>query len=241
MTAEQEKTMKLARIAVLVAGVAAIAAFIGVGLPEGAKGSADQPAHTITVNGSGTSSTVPDEARFCFDVEDHADTADAASAANAAAMRDVIAALRKAGVTDKDMQTVQVSVSPLYNDAGSKVIGYVATNSICATTSVTDAGSVAEVALKAGADRVDGPNLTKADSDKLYDDALRSAVADARSRAEVLADAAGVEVGGVVSIQEGSEPSYPIAYDMAAASPETPIQPGTQDIQATVTVTYAIG
>jgi uncharacterized protein len=233
--------MKVARIAVVAAALAATAAFIGVGLPEGAKGSADQPGHTITVNGMGTSTTVPDEAQFCFDVEDHADTAEAASGANAAAMRNVIDALRKAGVADKDMQTVQVSVSPVYNDAGSKVIGYVATNSVCATTSVTDAGSVADAALKAGADRVEGPNLTKADSDKLYDDALRVAVADARSRAEVLADAAGVEVGAVASIQEGSEPSYPIAYDMALASPEqAPIQPGTQDIEASVTVTYAI-
>jgi uncharacterized protein len=239
MPANQEKTMKLARIAVLVAGIAAIAAFIGVGLPEGAKGSADQPGHTITVNGSGTSSTVPDEAQFCFDVEDHADTAEAASSANAEAMRNVIAALRAAGVADKDMRTVQVSVYPRYNDADTKVTGYVATNSVCATTSVTDAGSVADAALKAGADRVEGPNLTKADSDKLYDDALRAAVADARSRAEVLADAAGVDVGEVVSIQEGSEPSYPIAYDLAA-TPEAPIQPGTQDIEATVTVTYAI-
>ena len=232
--------MKLARIALVVAGVAAVAAFIGVGLPEGAKGSADQPGHTITVNGSGTSSAVPDEAQFCFYVEDHADTAEGASSANTEGMRSVIGALRRAGVADKDMQTVEVSVSPLYNDAGSKVIGYDATNSVCATTSVTDAGSVADAALKAGADRVEGPNLTKADSDKLYDDALRAAVADARSRAGVLADAAGVQVGAVVSIQEGSEPTYPVAYDLALASPETPIQAGTQDIVATVTVTYAI-
>src|SRR5215204_4276593 len=207
--------MRLARIAVLVAAAGAVAAFIGVGLPEGAKGSADQPGHTITVNGSGKSSTVPDEAQFCFDVEDHAD---------AAAMRNVIDALRRAGVADKDMQTVQVSVSPVYNDAGSKVIGYVATNSVCATTSVADAGSVADAALKAGADRVEGPNLTKADSDKLYEDALRAAVADARSRAEVLAGAAGVKVGEVFSIQEGSEPSYPVAYDLALTGPEAPIQ-----------------
>jgi uncharacterized protein YggE len=240
VTANKEKTMRVARIAVLVAAVAAVAAFIGVGHPEGAQGSADQPGHTITVNGSGTSTAVPDEAQFCFDVEDHADTAEAASNANADAMRGVIAALRRAGVADRDMQTVQVSVSPSYNDAGSRVTGYVATNSVCATTSVADAGSVAEAALKAGADRVDGPNLTKADSDKLYDDALRAAVADALSRAEVLADAAGVEVGAVVSIAEGSEPSYPVAYDLAMASPEAPIQAGTQDIEATVTVTYAI-
>jgi uncharacterized protein YggE len=240
VTANKEKTMKLARIAVLAAAVAAATAFIGVGLPEGAKGSADQPGHTITVNGSGTSTTVPDETQFCFDVEDHADTAEAASAANAAAMQKVIAALRKAGVADKDLQTVNVSVEPQYNDAGTKVLGYTASNSVCATTSVADAGSVAEAVLGAGADRISGPNLTKADSTKLYDDALRAAVADARSRAEVLADAGGVEVGAVVSIQEGSEPSYPVAYDLAMASPEAPIEAGTQDIEATVTVTYAI-
>src|SRR5829696_7542505 len=241
MTANEEKAMKLARIALLVAGTAALAAFVGVGLPEGAEGSADQPGHTIRVNGTGTSTTVPDQAQFCFDVEDHADTAEAASAANASAMRNVIDALRKAGVADKDMQTVQVSVSPVYNDAGSKILGYVATNSVCVTSSVTDAGSVADAGLRAGADRLEGPNLTKDDSDKLYDDALRAAVANAHARAEVLADAAGVEAGAVVSIQEGSEPSYPIAYDMALASPEgAPIQPVTQDIEATVTVTYAI-
>jgi len=87
---------------------------------------------------------------------------------------------------------------------------------------------------------VSGPNLTKAESDKLYDDALRAAVADARSRAEVLAGAAGVKVGEVLSIAEGSAPPGPIAYDLALAAPETPIQPGTQDIEATVTVTFAI-
>ena len=240
MTAKQEKTMKLARIAALVAGIAAIAAFIGVGLPEGAKGSADQPGHTITVNGSGTSSTVPDEAQFCFDVEDHAETAEAASAANAAAMEGVIAALRRSGVAEQDLQTVSLSVEPEYNDAGTKVLGYTASNSVCAITRISDAGSVADAGLGAGADRISGPNLTKADSTKLYDDALRSAVADARSRAAVLADAAGVKVGEVVSIQEGSEPSYPVAYDLALASPEAPIEAGTQDIEATVTVTYAI-
>src|SRR5262249_20769829 len=172
-------------------------------------------------------------------VENHDDSAQAASAANAAGMQKLIEALRQAGVADKGMQTVDVSVSPVYNDAGTKVIGYTATNSVCATTSVADGGSVVDAALKAGADRVSGPNLTKAESDKLYDDALRAAVADARSRAEVLAAAAGVKVGQVLSIVEGSAPPGPIAYD-AAASPETPIQPGTQDVEASVTVTFAI-
>jgi uncharacterized protein len=232
--------MKLARIGVLVLALAAVGAFVGVGLPEGAKGSADTSGHTITVNGNGKASTVPDQAQFCFDVEHHADSAQAASSANATAMQKVLDALRAAGVRGEDLQTTSVSVSPVYNDAGTKVIGYVATNTVCATTSVKDAGSVVDAALQAGADRVDGPNMTKADSTKLYNDALRDAVADARSRAEVLADAAGVKVGEVVSIEEGSEPSGgPIAFDVAA-SPETPIAPGTQDIEASVTVTFAI-
>ena len=232
--------MKFARVGVLVVALAAVAAFIGIGLPEGAKGSAEPTDHTITVTGSGTASTVPDQAQFCFDVEDHADTAVAASAANAAAMRKVIEALRQAGVAEKDLQTVDVSVEPDYNDAGTKVLGYTASNSVCATTSVSDAGSVVDAGLGAGADRISGPNLTKVDSTKLYDDALRAAVADARSRAGVLADAAGVKVGEVVSVQEGSEPSYPVAYDLAMTGPEAPVQAGTQDIEATVTVTYAI-
>ena len=232
--------MKVARVGALVVALAAVAAFIGIGLPEGAKGSAEPTDHTITVNGSGTASAVPDQAQFCFDVEDHADTAAAASAANAAATRKVIEALRQAGVAERDLQTVNVSVEPEYNDAGTKVLGYTASNSVCATTSVSDAGSVADAGLGAGADRISGPNLTKADSTKLYDDALRAAVADAHSRAAVLADAAGVKVSEVVSIQEGSEPSYAVAYDLALTSPEAPIQAGTQDIEATVTVTYAI-
>jgi len=240
MTANKEKTMKLARIAVLVLVLGGVAAYVGVGLPEGAKAGPDPTIHGITVTGSGKSTTVPDQAQFCFDVENHADSAAAASSANAAAMQRVIAALRGAGVADKDLQTVDVSVSPVYNDAGTKVLGYTATNSVCATTSVSQAGSIVDVGLEAGADRVSGPNLTKAESDKLYDDALRAAVADARSRAEVLAGAAGVKVGEVLSIAEGSAPPGPIAYDLALAAPETPIQPGTQDIEATVTVTFAI-
>ena len=96
------------------------------------------------------------------------------------------------------------------------------------------------MAVASGANQVDGPSLTKADSDKLYADALRDAVVDARARAEVLADAAGVRVGEVVSIVEGSAPSGPIAYDMALTAQPAPIEPGKQDVEAGVTVTFAL-
>jgi uncharacterized protein len=240
VTARREKIMKLARIGVAVAALAALAAFVGVGLPEGAQGTSDATTHGITVSGNGKVTTVPDRAQFCFDVENHADTADAASAANAAGMQKVIDALRDAGVASKDMQTVNLSVSPLYNDDGSKVLGYVATNSVCATTKVADAGSIVDTGLGAGADRVSGPTLTKADTDTLYADALRAAVADARARAEVLAAAAGVTLGQVISMAEVSESSGPIPYALTDARASAPIEPGTQDIEADVTVTFAI-
>jgi uncharacterized protein len=234
--------MKPARIVALVLVLAGVAAFIGVGLPEGAKGSADQPAHTITVNGTGKASTVPDRATFTFGVSTKRNTAAAASDANNGEMRKVIDALRAAGVPEDEIQTSSISIYPDYSNSGNEVDGYEASNSVTVTVSLAKAGDALQAAVGAGANQVDGPSLTKGDSDALYASALRDAVANARSRAEVLADAAGVKVGEVVSIAEGSAQPGPIAYDTVLASPSrAPIQPGKQDVEADVTVTYAIG
>jgi uncharacterized protein len=238
VTANKEKSMKLARIAVLALALCATAAFVGVGLPEGASGSADATGHTITVNGSGKASTVPDRACFTFGVDTKRNTAVDASNTNNRDMQQLIDALRarrRAGEGHPDVADLPLSrllrlrrLARLRGDQlGDRV------------RLLERAGAALQAAVGAGANQVDGPSLTKADSDKLYADALRAAVADARARAEVLAAAAGVKVGEVVSIVEGSTSSGPIAYDMAA-SPEAPIQPGTQDIEATVTVTFAI-
>lgn len=234
--------MKPARIAALVLVLAGVAAFIGVGLPEGAKGSADRPAHTITVNGTGKASTVPDRATFTFGVSTKRNTAAQASDANNGEMRKVIDALRAAGVPEGEIQTSSISIYPHYSNSGNEVDGYEASNSVTVTVSLAKAGDALQAAVSAGANQVDGPSLTKGDSEALYASALRDAVANARSRAEVLADAAGVKVGEVVAIEEGSEPSGPITYDTALASAvPAPIQPGKQDVEADVTVTYAIG
>jgi len=234
--------MKLARIGVLVLAVAGVSAFIGVGLPEGAKGDASQITRGITVNGTGKVSTVPDRAGFNFGIDTKRNTAAAASEENNREMRQLLDALKAGGVPESDIQTSQISVYPEYSESGSDVRGYVASNSVTVTVDLAKAGAVVQAAVGAGANQVSGPSLTKADSDKLYDNALRAAVADARSRAEVLADAAGVKVGAVISIEGGSSSSPgPIAYDTATASAEqAPIQAGKQDVEANVTVTFAI-
>jgi uncharacterized protein YggE len=234
--------MKVARIGLVVVALAALAAFIGVGMPEGAKGQADNPSHAITVHGTGKASTVPDRAGFAFGVSTKRKTAAEASEDNNREMTKLIEALRAAGVPDEDIQTSQISLYPSYSKSGSEVVGYEASNTVSVTVSLAKAGAVLQAAVAAGANQVDGPSLTKADTDKLYANALRAAVADARARAEVLAAAAGVKLGEVVAIEEGSEPSGPIAYALdATASPEqAPIEPGKQDIEASVTVSFAI-
>jgi uncharacterized protein YggE len=232
--------MKLVRIAVLAVAVGAAAAFVGVGLPEGAKGTPDQSGRTITVSGTGKASTVPDRATFTFGVNTKRKSAADATDANNRDMQRLIAALIAAGVPEEDIQTSQISLYPDYSDSGDELLGYEASNSVTVTVSLAKAGDALQAAVGAGATQVDGPALTKADTDKLYADALRAAFANARARADVLADAAGVKVGQVISISESSEPSGPIAYDTAALSAGAPIEPGKQDVEATVSVTFAI-
>ena len=232
--------MKLVRIGALAAAAAVVGAFVGVGLPEGAGGQPDQAARQIRVSGNGTAAGVPDQADFWFGVDTKGETAREAVGANGRDMRRLIAALKGAGIGDKDIQTAEISVSPVYSNSGSNVVGYSASNSVTVTVDVGEAGSVIDRAVAAGANQISGPTLTKSDSADLYRSALRSAVADARARAEALAAAAGVQIGAVVSIDEGSSPE-PIPYRMAAVDAQsTPIEPGKQSIDATVTVTYAI-
>jgi len=136
-----------------------------------------------------------------------------------------------------------VSVSANYVDEG-RIDGYSARNSVFVTIrNLSKAGPILDAASNAGANEVYGPTLSRSDQDKLQEKALGSAVKDARTKAQVLADAAGVQLGRVTAITEGGsggwQPYY--AAERALAKDVAPIEPGTQDSQATVTVTFAIG
>ena len=121
--------MRLARIAVAVLAVGAVAAFIGVGLPEGAQGLSNEPTHGIAVHGTGKASTVPDTATFTFGVNTKRKSAADASDANNRQMDEVIAALKASGVAEKDIQTSQISLYPNYDESSSEPDGYQATSS----------------------------------------------------------------------------------------------------------------
>jgi uncharacterized protein YggE len=193
----------------------------------------------VTTTGHGVVTVVPDEASVSAGVHTQAASAAAALAANAQLMSSVVAALKAAGGTD--LQTQQVSLYPQTNDQN-QVTAYVADNSVSAKTKTARAGALIDAAVAAGANTVNGPTLDISDRDARYRDALGKAVVDARAKAAALARAGGFGVGQVSSVTEQAASGAPVpVYEAAAAkSNATPIEPGTQDVTADVTVTFRI-
>jgi uncharacterized protein len=232
--------MKLLRIAALGAGLAAVVAFVGVGLPTSARSDSTptQAAHTITVTGSGSAAGTPNQAVFTFGVSTRGNSAVQALATNSTAMRKLIDALEAAGIPSSALQTASVSMSPVTSEDGQEIVGYSASNSVTATiANVGRAGAIVDAAVAAGANEVDGPSLTVADQSSLYDSALKAAITNARAKAQVLADAAGLHVGTVASVEENGD-SAPLPFTDKAAVASTPIAVGTQQITASVTVVF---
>ena len=233
--------MKIAQLVAVAALVAGVAALAGVGRPGAAHGSNAPTGRVIVVTGTGTASAVPNEATFSFGVQTDGATARDAQAANAERMSRVIAALRGFGIAKADLQTTDVSVSPEWSSDGT-VRGYTAHNSVQVKVHrVARAGHVVDVAVGAGATESSGPTFSRADRELVYETALRNAVTQARSKAKALAAEAGVELAGVVRVSEqSSQPQVIQAYAATLARTPTPVEPGKQDTQATVTVTFAL-
>jgi uncharacterized protein YggE len=231
--------MKILRIVIAALLVLALVALAGTGKPEAAGGADDQRTEGITVTGVGTIEAVPDEAEFSLGVTTKGATARLALGENSERMQRLLAALKAAGVAARDLQTQDVSVSPAYRPNE----GYTASNSVSVRIRDLDrAGEILDTASRAGATNVYGPSLTRADRDGFEQNALERAVDNARKRAEALGRAAGVDVGTVTSITETTEGGYAYSDRLALGAPasEAPIEKGTEEITASVTVTFAI-
>jgi len=227
------------RIALVAAALLALAAVAGVARPEGAHADGQTaPGDSITVAGNGSVTATPSSAVLSFGVDSRAATAKAALAANAREMREVIAAVKAAGA--KDVGTLTVSVSQVLGDNGEQT-GFSASNAVTATTDVNRAGALIDAAVEAGANQVNGPDLSVADQGALYRKALKAAMDDARLSAETLAGAAGRSLGKVTSVIEGgSATPLPMAEKAAAMDSGTPVEAGVQELTASVTVTYSL-
>ena len=222
---------------------AAAAAFVvallgGVGRSDAALHDTSTTANTVTTVGHGTVTAVPDTAQVTAGVQTQSATASDALAENARLMNKVIDALKSAG--GSDLQTQEVSLYPRTSENGD-VVGYSASNSVTASAKIADAGALVDAAVGAGANNVSGPSLAVSDRDSLYREALAKAMDDARAKALALAKAGGFGVGVVSSVTEqAADAPVPIFQAAAAKADSTPVEAGTQDVTADVSVTFAI-
>ncbi|MFY0638087.1 SIMPL domain-containing protein [Maricaulis maris] len=206
---------------------------------------------TLSLSESATVQMAPDFATVSSGVVSRAETAQGAVRANAQAMSEVFDALRRAGVDSDDMQTAQLSVSPVYadrrqpNQIERTIIGYEARNQVSAKVRDTDrVGQVIDAMVSAGANNINGVTFGAEDTDEAMNEARRAAIAELLAKAELFADAAGFELCGIRSMGEsgmGRQPVYEtrmmsMADDMMA----TPVAAGTLTLTATVSADFCI-
>ncbi len=210
----------------------------------------------LSLSAQGSSSRKPDLAVFTSGVVTTGKTAGEALSANSAAMTHVIRALRAAGIAERDIQTSNLSINPVYGsrtrvadtleEQAPPIIGYRASNMVTVKQRKLDEyGKVIDTLVSAGANQVNGPNFQMDKPDEALDEARREAMAKARERAELYASAAGLKIKRILSITESGSymPSPPVVYarmamDEAAAAP--PIAEGEVEMQASVQVMYEL-
>ena len=197
----------------------------------------------VTVTGEATVAIAPDAAVIRIGVNSQGKTAREASDANAKQMTSVLAAIKDAGVADRDVQTSRLSLQPQYdpNKSGTaRLLGFQVTNQL--TVKIHDIDKLPtflDRAIAAGANEMSGIEFVVSEQSKLLDQARDDAITDGHRKAELYAKAAGARIGQVLSIvEEGSSaPPRPVQAMRAAG---VPIAPGEQTLRAVVTVTYAL-
>ena len=209
----------------------------------------------LTVSANGRTSRKPDIAVFTAGVSSSGKTAGEAMAANSSDMAKVVAALKRAGIAERDIQTSNLSLNPVYADMSRqsadpleqqvpRIIGYQANNTVTVKhRKLAQFGNVIDTLVSAGANQVNGPNFMVDEADAALDDARIAAVKKARERADLYARATGMKVVRLVAISEtgGYSPPMPM-YRMAAQSSDTAasIAPGEVSLQMNVTVQFEL-
>ena len=203
----------------------------------------DAMTRTISVTGTGTVQAAPDMATLMIGVTTQADTAAAALTANSTATDAVIARLTASGIEARDMQTSNLSINPNwtgYDSSTPAISGYVASNMLTVRVRKLDTtGAVLDAAVADGANTLNGLVFGMADPEPAYNEARKAAVADARAKAELLAEAAGVKLGMVTAISDSGAMVDPAPMYKADAG-SAPVVGGELGLVANVSITWAI-
>lgn len=198
---------------------------------------------SISVFGSAGVTVVNDTAGFSTGVSERRSTPNLALRAASLEMQQVLGALRRAGVSDADLRTTNVSVRRVYRDG--EPAGHLATQSVAVTVRAIDTtGGVMDAAVQAGADRLSGPRFWAADTSGLYRQALAGALRRARDKAQALAAESGASLGEVLSISESGADVVHLPASAESApgggAKDVTVRPGRSRVRAELTAVFAL-
>jgi uncharacterized protein YggE len=235
----------------LTASLLALAAVPGA--PAFAQG---MPTQTISgtrldIVATGEVTRVPDIVRIGAGVVTTAPTASGALQENARRMDSVRAALRRAGIAERDIQTSQLNLQPDYrhdqNGNQPQLIGYRASNEVMVRfRNIADTGKILDALVAQGANQINGPMLGIDKPEGALDEARTKALAAARARADLYARSLGKRVGRILSVSEGGGGIYPQpmmrmrAMDVRGESASSSVEPGEQSLSVTLAVSFEL-
>lgn len=208
--------------------------------------------NTLTVTGSATTNTKSDKVSVSLGVETTDKTAEKALLLNSDLMNKVINALKESGVQENETSTSSFTINPNYNysEYGAKgnLIGFTVSNSIhIISSNINQISQWIDTAVQTGANTVDDIyfSISPNKLEEIKNSLLKEAVANAKSKADIVAAAGGLNIAGIQSITVGELglPTVPVysksvAFDEASS---TPILAGEQEISTTVSIVYILG
>ena len=209
---------------------------------------ADKVQRQITVTGEGRVETVPDMATITLGVTNQAAEAGDAMAATSDAVARILDRLETAGIAPRDMQTRRLTLNPIWADRGRPgrerpgIAGFVASNTVFVRVrDLTELGAILDAVIADGANDFNGLEFGVQEPRPLADEARRRAVEDAMAKAQLLAGAAGVSLGPVLSMSEPGGRPGPMRMEMdAVRSVSVPVAAGEVSISAVVSMVFAI-
>jgi hypothetical protein len=202
----------------------------------------------LDITASGEVTRVPDVAVISAGVVTRQQTASSAIQENSSRMERVLAALKKAGVAERDVQTSSLSLSPEYRyqeNQPPQLVGYTASNQVSIRfRDIRNSGKILDALVAEGANQINGPSLTIDKPEAALDEARQQAIANGRARAELYVRTLGKRVARVVSVSEGGG-NYPVPPPMPvmmearmAGQADTKVVPGEQKLQVSVSMVF---
>lgn len=204
----------------------------------------------LNVSANAEAKRVPDVATLSAGVVTQAADGNTAMRQNAEQMTKVLAAIKAAGIAERDVQTSGVNLSPQYRYAENeapKITGYQASNTVSLKVrDIARLGKVLDALAAQGANQINGPQFEIDQPEPVYDEARLAALKKAQARAETYAKALGLRVRRIVSISESGGGNFRPVMMRAAAAPmaadiSTPVSPGESSVSVNLDVVFDLG